>query len=84
MTGYQPGGLSHSSLVTLITASFESDKVIHFLQSSLRSATDIYKYGGSVTGKYLEKDFSLKFDNRRKIEEFLDFNDTFQAYLSRP
>jgi len=83
MTGFQANKYSHSSLVKLITTSFENDKVIRYLQVSLRSATDIYKHGGSVTGKYLEKDFSLKFDNRRKIDSS-NFDVNFKAFISEP
>ena len=43
------------------------DRNIEFIQSSLRSALDIVKYGGHVTKKYKDQKFRLLYDNRREI-----------------
>lgn len=66
-TGFQSKSFKHEDLVNLFQSSFNHDKTIHYLQFSLRSATDIFKKGGSVSGKYQERDFKLVFDNRREI-----------------
>lgn len=56
----------------------EEDKKIEYLQKSLRGGNEIYKKGGHVVMKYKERNFSLKYDNRRKVldpqegEHFLD------------
>jgi hypothetical protein len=42
-------------------------KVIEYQQSSLRSASEIYKKGGHVTMKYRDQLFRMHFDNRRVL-----------------
>ena len=44
-------------------------KDFDFVQTSLRSASDIYKYGGNVIPKYRDRKFSLNYDNKRCIVE---------------
>jgi transposase len=44
------------------------NKTLEFVQSSLRSASDIYKKGGHVTMNYRDQLFRMHFDNRRQIE----------------
>lgn len=45
----------------------QDDKKVEYIQSSLRSAKDIYMYGGHVTKTYRDQVFRLVFDNRRLI-----------------
>jgi hypothetical protein len=45
----------------------DDDQKIEFIESSLRGGNEIYKKGGHVIMKYKEKEFSLRYDNRRKI-----------------
>jgi hypothetical protein len=45
---------------------FKSEsKTLEFIQTRLRSATDIYKYGGHVTMVYRDQLFRMHFDNKR-------------------
>jgi hypothetical protein len=44
------------------------NKTIEFVQSSLRSASDIYKKGGHVTMQYRDQLFRMHYDNRRQLE----------------
>lgn len=43
----------------------KGNKDVEFIQTSLRSATDIYKEGGHVIQKYKDQKFSLNYDNKR-------------------
>lgn len=45
----------------------KSDKSIEFVQSGLRSATDILKKGGHLIQKYSDRRYSLEYDNKRCI-----------------
>jgi hypothetical protein len=45
------------------------NKTLEYVQSSLRSALDIYREGGHVTMVYKDQTFRLHYDNRRIIEE---------------
>jgi len=68
MTGYQ----RHEPVEETIKKVFDSmnsTKIIPFIQKSLRSAKDIYQKGGHSTLKLSERNFNLKFDNRREIVE---------------
>lgn len=51
----------------LIKSIKTEDKTIEFVQSSLRSATEIYKTGGHVTMQYRDQLFRLHYDNRRVL-----------------
>ena len=59
---------------------YNEDRSIEFLQTTLRSALEISKFGGHVTMKYEDRKFSLLYDNRRFIqdekllEQFLENN----------
>jgi len=68
LTGYQ----RHESIeetIDKVNKSFNDSKQIAFIQTSLRSAKDIYQNGGHSTLKLEERIFNLKFDNRREITE---------------
>ena len=41
--------------------------VFDYIQTSLRSASDIYKHGGHVIQKYRDRKFSIEYDNKRRI-----------------
>ena len=47
----------------------KGNKDIEFIQTGLRSATDIYKEGGHVIQKYKDQKFSLNYDNKRRLLE---------------
>lgn len=42
-------------------------KMIEYIQTSLRTAGEIYKKGGNVTMKYRDQIFRMHFDNRRVL-----------------
>jgi hypothetical protein len=44
------------------------DKSLEYIQTSLRSALDIYREGGHVTPTYKDQIFRMHFDNRRIIQ----------------
>jgi len=48
---------------------YNKDRSIEFLQTTLRSALEISKFGGHVTMKYEDCKFSLLYDNRRFIQD---------------
>lgn len=60
---------------------FQGDKTIRFMQYSLRSGTEICKKGGLVTSKLNEKNFNMKYDNRRCLTEHRTTNGYF---ISKP
>jgi hypothetical protein len=43
-------------------------KEIEYIQTRLRSATDIYKQGGHVTMVYKDQSFRLHYDNKRLLD----------------
>lgn len=66
-TGYQDSK-PFKERIELINNAFDSDKMIKFIQFSLRGAVDIFKTGeGSVTPLFQEMYFSLVYDNRREV-----------------
>lgn len=66
-TGYQDSK-PFRERIELMNNAFDGDKMIKFIQFSLRGATDILKSGeGSVTPFYQEMYFSLVYDNRREV-----------------
>ena len=84
-TGFQRQKLKNSELNELLTKTFNSDeKVINFIRTSLRSALDVYKYGGHVTQTFTDQIFRLHYDNRRIITIPIDlvplFNNTEIIY----
>lgn len=67
MTGYQQSE-SVEELIPKIISFFNSpSKSLPFIQTSLRSAKDIYLGGGHTTLKLNERWFNLRYDNRREI-----------------
>jgi len=67
MTGYQRNE-SMEKLIPKFISYFNSEaKSIPFIQFSLRSAKDIFLYGGHSTVKLNERWFNLRYDHRREI-----------------
>lgn len=69
MTGFNKKGFKIEELLDIVKTKIETDndKSVFFTQFSIRSGTEILKYGGHVTGKYLEKTFNVIFDSKRVI-----------------
>lgn len=67
-TGYQDTN-PFNERIGMIDNAFDSDKILKYIQFSLRGAVDILKSGeGSVTPFYQEIHFSLAYDNRREVD----------------
>jgi len=69
-TGFQQRVYSNRGelLKGLLTTIRAENKTIEFVQSSLRSASEVYKKGGHVTLNYRDQLFRMHFDNRRQLE----------------
>jgi len=76
LTGYQRSEPIELT-IEKVHKSFNSTKTLPFIQTSLRSAKEIFLEGGHSTMKYSERIFNLKFDNRREITQ--QFNSYFQT-----
>lgn len=70
-TGFQTRNLEKSFLIEEISRIIKNDecKTIEFIQTGLRSASDIYKKGGHVIAKYSDRSFNMDYDNKRCIIE---------------
>ena len=55
----------------------DKNKVIEYVQTGLRSASDIYKNGGHVIATYKDRKYSVEYDNKRCI---LDPNKNYSLY----
>ena len=56
-------------MINFLTQTFQSEaKSFEYVQTRLRSATDIFKKGGAVTMVYRDQQFRMHFDNKRLIE----------------
>jgi len=80
-TGFQSRNYTLIELDTLFKDILKrDDKSLEYVQSSLRSAIDLYKEGGHVTMVYKDQIFRLQYDNRRiillpkKYENTTDFS----------
>lgn len=67
MTGYQNHESKEILVQRVLTGLTSKEREIRFSQFSLRTATDIIKTGGHLSGKYTEKRLNLVFDNKRQI-----------------
>jgi Ni/Co efflux regulator RcnB len=57
-------------MIDVFTETFKSEsKTIEYIQSRLRSASDIYKKGGHVTMVYRDQQFRMHFYNKRVLED---------------
>ena len=78
-TGFQNKDYTFDELDILFKDTMNSEgKKLDFVQTSLRSAIDIYKKGGHVTPTYSDRIFRMWFDNRRTIKIPLDLVDYFK------
>jgi hypothetical protein len=71
-TGFQSSKLEKDFIIdcfSKIITSIDRDKRIEYIQTSLRSASDIYNKGGNVVLVYRDKSFNLEYDNKRCIIE---------------
>lgn len=70
-TGFQTRNLEKKFLIeefsNIITNNYEC-KAIDYIQTGLRSASDIYKKGGHVLMTFKDRSFNLDFDNKRCID----------------
>ncbi|KAI1430456.1 hypothetical protein GGR50DRAFT_702051, partial [Xylaria sp. CBS 124048] len=69
-TGFQVRYLEKEFLIeefTRLMGDKDINGVIEYIESGLRSATDIFKRGGHVIAKYKDKRFSLNYDDKRRI-----------------
>jgi len=66
LTGYQRYEPIEMT-IKKVKKAFNDSKTIPFIQKSLRSAKEIFQYGGHSTLKLSERNFNLKFDNRREV-----------------
>lgn len=67
-TGFQTFNFSKEELIEIFKDTLKNEyKSFEFIQSSLRSAKEIFKEGGHVTMKYKDQIFRLQYDNRRVI-----------------
>jgi len=82
LTGYQRNEPIEQT-IDIVNKSFYGSKQIPFIQKSLRSAKEIYQEGGHCTLKLSERNFNLKFDNRREIDQQYDFYHTTKPYLNK-
>jgi len=89
LTGYQ----RHEPIeetIDKVNKSFNGSKQIAFIQTSLRSAKEIYQGQGHCTLKINERFFNLRYDNRREItqeckgyHQTKPFNDKTHSVQSR-
>jgi len=82
LTGYQRNEPIERT-IDIVNKSFNSSKQIPFIQKSLRSAKEIYQLGGHCTLKLSERNFNLKFDNRREISALVENYHTTKPYLEK-
>ena len=68
LTGYQRNEPIERT-IDIVNKSFFGSKQIPFIQKSLRSAKEIFQSGGHCTLKLTERNFNLKYDNRRIVLE---------------
>jgi len=67
-TGFQTGGIDKNLLNMFFKDALSSDnKLIEYIQTSIRSAKDLYVHGGHVTKTYADRSFRLEYDNKRVI-----------------
>lgn len=82
LTGYQRNEPIERT-IDIVNKSFNCSKQIPFIQKSLRSAKEIYQQGGHCTLKLSERNFNLKFDNRREISKKEGTYHTTKPYLEK-
>jgi hypothetical protein len=84
-TGYQTKNINHYELVKKFLEVFKSDKNLEYIQTTLRSAKDIFKSGGHVTKLFQDQVYRLLYDNRRLIIDSKNKDtNTFELLDSKP
>jgi len=71
-TGFQTSKLEKNFIIDCfsnIITRVDMNKRIEYIQTSLRSASDIYNKGGNVVLVYKDRSFNLEYDNKRCIIE---------------
>lgn len=66
-TGFQSSNYTLKELEIMFKEALAGEKNLEYVQRSLRSAKEIFKYGGHVTATFTDHKFRLVFDNRRLI-----------------
>lgn len=67
-TGFQTKFLDKPFLIEEFSRLLQnSQNSFEYVQTGLRSATDIYKYDGNVIQKYKDRKYSLDYDNKRRV-----------------
>lgn len=68
-TGFQNRSVRNKQYLRdlLVNCIKTESKTIEFIQSRLRSASEIYKKGGHVTMQYRDQLFRMHYDNRRVL-----------------
>jgi hypothetical protein len=85
VTGLQTKDQNLSETWALITeGSRVLGKTVSFTSTNLRSAVDIYKYGGHVTMEYRDQDFRLWYNNNRLVLDNVEKLDDVGLLSSRP
>ena len=72
VTGFQSKFLDKDFLINEFSKIIEDpnkENVFDYIQTSLRSASDVYRHGGNVLLKYKDRRYALEFDNKRRIIE---------------
>lgn len=79
ITGFQTRNIDKTFLIEEFSNILKNDdnKVIEYVQTGLRSASDIYKNNGHVIATYKDRSFSVEYDNKRCI---LDPNKNYYLY----
>lgn len=84
-TGFQAKGLDREFLnVTFRNVLSDESKLIEYIQTSLRSAKDLYLNGGHVTKTFSDRSFRMEYDNKRVLiipENLKNLNDLSNTLL---
>jgi hypothetical protein len=71
LTGFQARYFQRDFLKEMIPelVTGTSTRRVEFIESGLRTPTDIYKNGGHIQMMYRDKVYSFEYDNKRRIVE---------------
>ena len=86
-TGFQTKFYNNDFIIKEITKRLDNselDNTIEFVQTGLRSASDVYKQGGNVIAKYSDRLFSFSYDNKRCIIENKENKENKKLFDSKP
>lgn len=86
-TGFQTKFLDKDFLIKewsdIMNDDNNNKKSFEYIQTSLRSATDVYKNGGHVIQKFKDRKYSLCYDNKRRILDRNTFVDHYKDQKHR-